>query len=161
MLHLAQVTKNPQSGAIELQPLARQQSNLQWIVDSFARIRCEEAIAFNEGELVLVELGENEKIGGVRDATEWILSLIKNYPSGTSTSSDFYRAERARIEQWRQEMTAKSLDLTRRHLELETYQERIQELEAQLKQEREKLELHEQKLQRLEKKYPANGERHL
>jgi hypothetical protein len=161
MLHLAQVTKNPQSGATELQLLARQQPNRQWLLDSNDRILCEEAIAFNEGVLVLIELGENEEISDIQSATDWIISLIRNHLTAPPLSSDFYQAEQVRIEQWRQEMTAKSLDLTRRHLELETHQERIQELEAQLKQEQERLELRWQQLQSLEAKYQADGDRRL
>jgi hypothetical protein len=155
MLHLAQVKKNPTSGERELQLLARQKSQYLWDV-SYSQmsdspiISSEAAIALGEGVLVLVELEENQKIVKIYEAKEWIISLIDNYLTNEVITPEWVEQEQERIEQWRQEMTAKSLDLTRRQLELETHTEQIQELETKLKQEREELESRWEKLKELE-----------
>jgi chromosome segregation ATPase len=66
---------------------------------------------------------------------------IQKYLIPEVITSEFLHQEEVRIEQWRQEMTAQGLELTRRQLEIETHRDQLQELENSLKQEKEKLEL--------------------
>ena len=150
MLHLAQVTKNPLLGAIELQVLALQQSDRNWALCDRKTITGKIETTFNEGVLVLVVLDENDQIVEVKNAADWVIALIEDHFTSDQVVSEFYQSEQSRIEQWRQEITAKSLDLTRRQLELETHQEQVQELEARLKQEQENLEIRLHQLQLLE-----------
>ncbi len=157
MLYLAQVTKNPTSGARELQLLAHQQSETVWGVDNSEVLRGEEVNVLSEGLLVLVELGDNQEILKIKEAKSWVLNLIKKYLGNTLITSEMVQEEQARIEEWRQEITAKSLDLTRRHLELETQREQVQALETSLKQEKEELEARWQKLEELEAKLQASA----
>ncbi len=153
MLHLAQVKNNSTSGEIELQLLARQKSASHWEIIPCEVIFCEVGIMLSNGVLVLVELGEKQKVVKIQEAKDWIIELIETYLTGNTKASDLLEQEQERIENWRQEITLKSLDLTRRNLELETQREQIQELEANLKQEKELLELRQQELkeQELEK----------
>ncbi|AFY79114.1 hypothetical protein Ple7327_3968 [Pleurocapsa sp. PCC 7327] len=150
MLYLAQVTKNLASGTIELQLLAYQKSDSIWGISSAEIIPIGGENSLSEGLLVLVELDERGQIIELKNAKDWIVGLIQQYMSCSSITPEFVRQEQARIEQWRQEITAQSLELTRRYLEVETQREQIQELEASLKQEKEQLELREKQLQQLE-----------
>jgi hypothetical protein len=150
MLYLAQVNKNLTSGAIELQVLARQQSDNIWAIDTSEVLSIGKENNLCEALLVLVELDENKQIVEVKNAKDWVINLVQQYLSVSSITPEFVREEQARIEEWRQEITAQSLDLTRRYLEVETQREQIQELEASLKIEKEKLELRWQEIQEIE-----------
>jgi hypothetical protein len=150
MLYLAQVNKNLTSGAIELQVLARQQSDNSWAIDTSEVLPISKENNLCEALLVLVELDENKQIVEVKNAKNWVINLLQQYLSVSSITPEFVREEQARIEQWRQEITAQSLDLTRRYLEVETQREQIQELEASLKLEKEKLEIRWQEIQEIE-----------
>jgi septal ring factor EnvC (AmiA/AmiB activator) len=150
MLHLAQVRKNQISGEMELQFLAHQQSDNLWEIIDFQSIPLQKESFQKEGLLVLVELGEHQQIINIKEAKDWIMNLINKYLTQEPITPEFVERERERIEHWRQEITAQSLDLTRRYLELETHQEQIQELENTLKQEKQKLEQRWQKIQESE-----------
>jgi len=149
MLHLAQVKPSSLSGVVELQLLAHQQSDGYWELDDRQSLSCEMDVEFAEGVLVLVELAEDDGVIAIDNATDWVINLIKSHLTLKSKESEAIETEKTRIEQWRQEITAKSLDLTRRQLELETHQEQVQELEAKLKEERAQLELRWQALDRV------------
>lgn len=151
MLYLAQVNKNLTSGAIELQVLACQRSEHSWEIDTAEVLPIGKENSLCEDSLVLVELDENQKIIEIKNAKDWVINLIQQYLSVSSITPEFVREEQARIEEWRQEITAQSLDLTRRYLEVETQREQIQELEASLKLEKEKLEIRWQEIQEIEK----------
>lgn len=151
MLYLAQVNKNLTSGAIELQVLARQRSENCWEIDTLEVLPIGQENNLNEDSLVLVELDENWQIIDIKNAKDWVINLLQQYLSVSSITPEFVREEQARIEEWRQEITAQSLDLTRRYLEVETQREQIQELEASLKLEKEKLEIRWQEIQEIEK----------
>ncbi len=139
MLYLAQVQKNHHSGEKELYLLAYQKADNLWQVSTPETIFCEKINNFEQGNLVIVELGENQQILTLGNAKNWVLELVKQYLSYPTITPDWVEKEMARIEQGRQEITAKSLDLTRRQLELETQREQIQALESQLKKEQLKL----------------------
>jgi hypothetical protein len=141
MLYLAQVKKNLVSGKLELELLAYQEANHQiWhIIDSeYVPLDSEE---FAVGVLVVVEYKENKTIINIENATNWVLNLVQKYLTNSLITPEFILEEEAKIEKWRQEIAQESQDLTRRHLELETRREELQELEKSLKREQQKLEL--------------------
>ncbi len=133
MLHLAQVKKNPDSGEMELLLLARQTSQHLWDMMSNKVIPCNLPMSFRDGVLVLVKLGDNHEIVEVKEAKDWVMGLVETYLTNGSITPEWVQQEQEKVEQWRQEITAKSLDLTRRQLELETQKEQLQELEEKLK----------------------------
>ena len=139
MLHLAQVQKNESVGGVELRLLARQQSENSWTVISPEDIPLPNSHPLNEGLLVLVELSENQEVLSIQHANDWVLDLVEQYLSAGVTPT-FLQEEAERTEQWRQDLTLQSQDLTRRHLEMEARREQIQTLEEDLKREKQQLE---------------------
>jgi hypothetical protein len=140
MLHLAQVQNNESVGGVELLLLACQQSENSWTV-----INPETSLLTNinlppASLLVLVELSDNQEILSIQHAKDWVLDLVQKYLTGGTTST-FLQEEAERAEQWRQELTLQSQDLTRRNLEMEARREQIQSLEEDLKPEKHHLEV--------------------
>ncbi len=133
MLHLAQVKKNASSGEMELLLLARQTSQNLWDTLSDEIIPCQLLMAFGDGVLVLVKLGNDQEILEIKEAKDWVMGLVETYLTPGVITPEWVEKEQEKVEQWRQEITAKSLDLTRRQLELETQKEQLQELEGKLK----------------------------
>ncbi len=150
MLHLAQVNRNSISHQLELQLLARRTSDRIWLIINNCSVDMGNEENYQVGMLVLVELDDNQQIINIQDAKGWILEVIKKYSNEHLITPEFVAEESERIEQWRQEITAQSLDLTRRNLEIETRRDQLQELELTLKQEKEKLENRWQQLQKLQ-----------
>lgn len=144
MLHLAQVTKNIQSGKLELQLLVFQKSEFQWIFCEQKNISLSEETLLNEGNLILLELSADGKIISLKEAKDWVLNLINQYLTNGDITPDFIAEEQTRIENWRQELTAQSQDLTRIRLEIETRREELQQLEESLNLEKEKLKIKSQ-----------------
>ncbi|MGK7958373.1 MAG: hypothetical protein AB4063_24415 [Crocosphaera sp.] len=138
MLHLAQVKNNPDSGEMELLLLARQTSQHSWDTLSDKIIACTIPMAFGDGVLVLVSLGNDYEIIEVKQAKDWVMGLVETYLTNGVITPQWVEKEQEKVEQWRQEITAKSLDLTRRQLELETQKEQLQELEKKLQNENDK-----------------------
>ena len=132
MLHLAQVKKNPNSGEMELSLLASQTSQNLWEIMSGENVPNKIIIGFEDGVLVLVKLDNNQEILEIEEAREWVMDLVKTYLTNGVITPEWIEKEQEKVEQWRQEITAKSLDLTRRQLELETQKEQLQELEGKL-----------------------------
>jgi hypothetical protein len=141
MLHLARVAKNNISGKLELQLLACQKSEFQWAFCEKKYLPLNQKTSFNEGLLMLVELGADSQIISFRDANDWVLNLIRQYLASGNVNPDFIAQEQARIERWRQELTSQNQDLTRIRLEVEIRREELQQLEETLNQEKEKLEI--------------------
>ncbi|MDJ0508145.1 MAG: hypothetical protein QNJ64_02650 [Crocosphaera sp.] len=139
MLHLAQMKKNPSSGEMELLLLARQTSDDLWEIMSSEVIPLKLPVPFGNGALVLVKLDGEQKIIEIEEAKDWVMGLIETYLTNGLITPEWVEKEQEKVEQWRQEITVKSLDLTRRQLELETQKEQLQELETQLKQKKEDL----------------------
>lgn len=146
MLYLAQVKPSEsvynRKGvqALELRLLAIQQSEYCWAVIEPEIISLTDTPSLIAGSLVLVELSENYEVLNIENVKDWVLDLVKHYLS-TGVSPRFLQEEAERTEQWRQELTLQSQDLTRRHLEMEARREQIQTLEDKLKQEKEQLEI--------------------
>ena len=140
MLHLAHVIRNKISSRLELHLLAVEESKLQWTFCHDKYLLVEKEKDFPEGVFFLVEVDENNRIIHWQPAKDWILNLIKEYlVEGNSNANINVPEEQARLEKWRQELTAQSQDLTRIRLEIETRREELQELEQNLSWEREKL----------------------
>lgn len=145
MLHLAQVRNNPTSNGLELQLLALQTADEVWALESANTIALNEPVHsaipyLNEGILVLVELDESGHILALKEAKDWVVELIQKSLPSVGTNFFCLEDEEARIEQWRQELTAQSQDITRRNLEIETRREQIQALKAAIEQEKAAIE---------------------
>jgi hypothetical protein len=134
MLYLAQVTKNPYLNELELQLLVMETNEHLWQKTSGTLyIENRETLQqFNEGVLVLLEVDENKQILQIDNAKNWMLDIITEFLNEPRLTPEFIQQEEARIEQGRQELTSKNLDLTRGQLELETQREQIQAVESSL-----------------------------
>lgn len=140
MLYLAQVEINPNSAEIQLQVLARQESEYVWSVDNSQTLFLTKESSLSEGVLVLVEIGQDQQIISIQDAKEWILSILQQHLTKNAINPQFIKTEQSKVEKWRQEITAQNLELNRRALEIETRREQLQELEQELKRDREELD---------------------
>jgi chromosome segregation ATPase len=140
MLYLAQVEINPNSAEIQLQVLARQESEYVWLVDNSQTLFLTKESSLSEGVLVLVEIGQDQQIISIQDAKEWILSILQQHLTKNAINPQFIKTEQSKVEKWRQEITAQNLELNRRALEIETRREQLQELEQELKRDREELD---------------------
>lgn len=139
MLYLAQVEVNPESGEIQLQLLARQESEYVWSVDRSDTLLLTKESSLCGGVLVLVEIDKNQQIASIQDAKEWVLSILQQHLTKNAINPQFIKTEQDKVEQWRQEITAQNLELNRRALEIETRREQLQELEQELKRDKEEL----------------------
>jgi hypothetical protein len=154
MLYLAQIHGDPNSDK-RLQLLAQQRQDQSWCISETTVIPCDQDYPYASGVLVLVELGTGGKILTIREARDWLLELLKKYPNPETITPEFVQQEQLRVEQWRQEITAQSLELTRRNLEIETRRDQLQELEESLKKEREQLELRAAQLAQISPELPS------
>jgi hypothetical protein len=158
MQYLAKVQKKAFLGGAELQLLAEQTSESTWTRLAAERIvETARLLAFQEGNLVLVEIDNLNQITSVQDATAWVLDLVEHYLAyGVTPEALLQEIERA--ERWRQSLTLKSQEVDRRALETAARRDEIQELERSLKQEREELETRWDALQQIQADAPPPGE---
>lgn len=158
MQYLAKVQKKAFLGGAELQLLAEQTSESTWTLLAAERIvETARLLAFQEGNLVLVEIDSLNQITSVQDATAWVLDLVEHYlVYGVTPEALGQEIERA--ERWRQSLTLKSQEVDRRALETAARRDEIQELERSLKQEREELETRWEALQQMQADAPPPGE---
>ena len=140
MLYLAQVEVDPNSGEIQLQVLARQESEYVWSVDNSETLFLTKESSLCEGVLVLVEVDSQQQIISIQNAKEWVLSILQQHLTKNAINPQFIKTEQSKVEKWRQEITAQNLELNRRALEIETRREQLQELEQELKRDREELD---------------------
>lgn len=152
MLYLAQVEINPDSGEIQLQVLARQESEYVWLVDNSETLLLTKESSLGVGVLVLVEIDRHQQIISIQNAKEWVLSILQQHLTKNAINPQFIETEQNKVEQWRQEITAQNLEINRRALEIETRREQLQELEQELKRDRE--ELTKQQAQLLNRSQP-------
>lgn len=152
MQYLAKVQKKSFLGGAELLLLARQTSETVWeLLSSEQIIETRDLIAFQEEQLVLVDIEGSNQIQAVEDATGWVLELVDQYLTYGVTPA-MLRQEIERAERWRQSLTLKSQEVDRRALETAARRDEIQELERNLKQEREDLEARQAELEALEQR---------
>ena len=140
MLYLARVQNKPISEEIQLQLLARQESEYVWSLDNSKTLLLTKESSLCEGVLVLVEVDSKQQIISIQDAKEWVLSILQQYLTKNAINPQFIETEQSKVEKWRQEVTAQNLELNRRALEIETRREQLQELEQELKRDREELD---------------------
>ncbi len=140
MLYLAQVEINPNSGEMQLQVLARQESEYVWSVDNSETLLLIKESSLCAGVLVLVETDRDQQIISIQDTKEWILSILQQHLTKNAINPQFIETEQSKVEKWRQEITAQNLELNRRALEIETRREQLQELEQELKRDREEMD---------------------
>ncbi|MCA1992034.1 MAG: hypothetical protein LDL41_08295 [Coleofasciculus sp. S288] len=140
MLHLAQVQHNESTGRVELKLLARQHSENSWAVINPENVPLTDTHSLTPDLLVLVDLSENQEVVNIQQAKDWVLELVRQYLT-TGVSPRFLEEEAERTEQWRQDLTQRSQDLTRQRLEMEARREQIQTLEEELKREKQQLEV--------------------
>ncbi|MBE9221136.1 hypothetical protein IQ215_00350 [Cyanobacterium stanieri LEGE 03274] len=140
MLYLAQVVENNISQKLELHLLAMEESSNQWTFCNEEYLSLPDEIESCQGLLLLLDINEKREIIRYRDAKDWVLNIIRDFVTNEGEKcSDFFVNEQVRIEQWRQELTLESQDLTRIKLEMETRREELQQLEHNLSLERKKL----------------------
>lgn len=152
MQYLAKVQKKSFLGGAELLLLARQTAETVWeLLSSEQIIETRDLIAFQEEQLVLVDIEGSNQIQAVEDATGWVLELVDQYLTYGVTPA-MLRQEIERAERWRQSLTLKSQEVDRRALETAARRDEIQELERNLKQEREDLEARQTELKALEQR---------
>lgn len=139
MLYLAQVQIDPDSEEVQLQVLARQESEYVWTVDNSETLPLTKESSLCAGVLILVEMNQDRQIVSIQDAKEWVLSILQQHMTRNAINPQFIQTEQSKVEKWRQEITAHNLELNRRALEIETRREQLQELEQELKRDREEL----------------------
>jgi hypothetical protein len=158
MQYLAKVQKKAFLGGAELLLLAEQTSESTWTrLSSERMVETTRLLAFQEGNLVLVELDNLNQITAVQDATAWVLDLVEHYLV-YGVTPEALEQEIERAERWRQSLTLKSQEVDRRALETAARRDEIQELERSLKQEREELETRWQALEKLRAEMPSPAE---
>lgn len=152
MQYLAKVQKKSFLGGAELLLLAQQTTSTVWELLSLERIvKTDDLLAFNDGQLVIVEIDGAQKILLIEDATPWVLGVIHQYLT-QGVTPETLQQEIERAERWRQSLTLKSQEIDRRALETAARRDEIQELERNLKQEQEALERRKVELEALEQK---------
>jgi chromosome segregation ATPase len=140
MQYLAKVHKKAFLGGAELALLAMRTSEDTWErIQTERLVETTRLLAFQEGNLVLVELDGLNQVTAVEDAIPWFLEVVEQYLSYGITPAALEQ-EIERAERWRQSLTLKSQEVDRRALETAARRDEIQELERHLKQEREELE---------------------
>lgn len=139
MLYLAQVKTDLDLNKVQLQVLARQESEYVWSVDNSQTLLLTKESSLCAGVLVLVEISKEQQIISIQDAKEWILSILQQHLTKNAINPQFIQTEQSKVEKWRQEITSQNLELNRRLLEIETRREQLQELEQELKRDREEL----------------------
>ncbi|MBD1874668.1 hypothetical protein H6F75_14345 [Nodosilinea sp. FACHB-131] len=150
MQYLAKVQKKAFLGGAELLLLAEQTSESTWArLPSERIVETTRLLAFQEGNLVLVDLDNLNQIVAVQDATPWVLGLVEHYLA-YGVTPEALEQEIERAERWRQSLTLKSQEVDRRALETAARRDEIQELERSLKHEREELETRWQALQQMQ-----------
>ncbi|NJP11128.1 MAG: hypothetical protein HC866_18000 [Leptolyngbyaceae cyanobacterium RU_5_1] len=140
MLHLARVEKKGLAGETGLRLLARQRSEYVWTVLLEPDFLAFEGVSdYGEGLFVLAELSETQEILEIKDAKDWVLSILQTFLVSGITPG-FLQQESERAEHWRQSLTLQSQDLDRRALELEARREQLEQLEESLKREKKQME---------------------
>jgi hypothetical protein len=133
MLYLAQVKNSFNKDSLDLQLIAYQQANLSWSICHPEIITLHNSNFLNEGVLVLVNVEENKDVVDIKEAKDWILTLINIYLNSESLSLENLQREKSKLEEWKQELTSEQQKITQDRLELETRLEQLQELEDNLK----------------------------
>ena len=160
MLYLAEVKKQktgPFGSKTELKLLACQRNDQSWnVLPGEETLPGEEANAFGDGVLVIVNLGNNRQIQGNIDlAAGQIIRELQNF----SKQVEKWKSGEEEIEQWKQSLTYQSQELNRREMEMEARSEELQAVEEeveQIEQQRQELELKREEVARLKEEFERN-----
>ena len=130
MLYLAEVLKKSgfMGAKTELKLLARQQSDQNWVaLPGDELIATDAASDYGSGVLLLVELGANNQLKGIEDATRQLISILKNF----SKMKEKFVSQEEEIEGWKQSLIYQSQELTRREVDMESRAEELSQWEAE------------------------------
>ncbi len=130
MLYLAEVLKKTgfMGAKTELKLLARQQSEQNWTALSGDElISTDAANEYSTGVLVLVELGPNNQIQGIQDATRQLIGILKSF----SKMKAKFSSQEEEIEGWKQSLIFQSQELTRREVDMESRAEELEQWQAE------------------------------
>ncbi|WP_099237615.1 pilus motility taxis protein HmpF [Synechococcus sp. BDU 130192] len=132
MLYLAEVkkTKGFMGSKTEIKLLACERNDRSWsTVPGEELVPADELSNFNDGTLVVVNLGNNRTIQGSPEiATNRLLTVLQNF----SRLMDKSKSQEEEIEQWRQSLTYQADELNRRQEEMNSRLDQIEETEAEL-----------------------------
>jgi len=120
VLYLAEVRKQSRSflGAkAELKLLACQRKDQSWSAIPGEEMKeAEEAVNFENGALVLINLGDNRQIQGkVEPAASKLVNILQNF----SRVVEKAKKEEDDIEQWKQSLIYQAQELTQREAEMD------------------------------------------
>ncbi|MCM1985188.1 pilus motility taxis protein HmpF [Lyngbya confervoides BDU141951] len=141
----------------ELKLLARQQSDQNWkALPGDELIATDAASDYGAGVLVLVELGKNNQIQGVQDATRQLINILMNF----SKMKEKFGAQEEEIEGWKQSLIYQSQELTRREVDIESRAEELEQWESESQKiQEQRREFEETKAQILELKDKIESDR--
>ncbi len=132
MLYLAEVkkTKGFMGSKTEIKLLACERNDRSWsTVPGEELVPADELSSFNDGTLIIVNLGTNRSIQGTPEiATNRLLTVLQNF----SRLMDKSKSQEEEIEQWRQSLTYQADELNRRQEEMNSRLDQIEETEAEL-----------------------------
>ncbi|WP_250637204.1 pilus motility taxis protein HmpF [Picosynechococcus sp. PCC 8807] len=114
----------------EIKLLACERNDRSWsTVPGEELVPADELSNFNDGTLVVVNLGNNRTIQGSPEiATNRLLTVLQNF----SRLMDKSKSQEEEIEQWRQSLTYQADELNRRQEEMNSRLDQIEETEAEL-----------------------------
>ena len=159
MLYLAEVSKKTgfMGAKTEIRLLARQQSDQNWVaLPGDEIIATDAANDYASGVLVLVELGPNNQLKGIEEATRQLIRILKDY---SKTKEKFVNQEEE-IEGWKQSLIYQSQELTRREVDMESRAEELSQWESESQKiEQQRQEFEETKIHLVELKEQLESDR--
>ncbi len=132
MQYLAELRKTQSfvGSKIEVKLIARNTSDNNW-----QGINNDEIVAvtdsnqvnkdLKDGQMVLVEIGNNKNIQSVQDASKRLVLLLQNF----SRLQEKFKQGEEDIEQWKQSLNYQSQELHRREMELEQKEQEIDQID--------------------------------
>ena len=135
MLYLAEIQKQNKgfmSGVeTKLKLLACQRNDQSWSIINNESIVIDDSGEFDDGVLVIVNLGVNRQVqGNIELASPKILGILKNF----SRLLEKTKEQEQEIEQWKESLERQSEELSIRQMEMETRLEQVEQMEEEFKQ---------------------------
>ena len=159
VLYLAEVSKKTgfMGAKTEIKLLARQQSDQNWVaLPGDEIIATDAANDFASGVLVLVELGPNNQLKGIEEATRQLIGILKNF----SKMKEKFVNQEEEIEGWKQSLIYQSQELTRREVDMESRAEELSQWESESQKiEQQRQEFEETKAHIIELKEQVENDR--
>lgn len=130
MLYLAEVHQTSRlfrEARSELKLLAKQQSESSWVaVSGEDLIPTSGDQDLKDGTLVLIDLSSDRQIQSIQQANRQLVRILQHF----SRLREKAQAQIAEVDSWKESLRIQSQELSRREIELATYQEEVQQLEA-------------------------------